>query len=191
MAGLYNAKTQFRTNIAPYLKEIKARITEVANQANSVTGAYRGSFSTVAAMPTASPVKNGDWAILNTDDGANESGIYVKGSSGWQFVQDITNFAEIVQEVIASAAEWTAGTSTTKAPSVAQAKSAINQVQTNLTSAVSTINANFGNYALKNGDDRNKFAVADADAGTMEAVNAKQLEFSITDAEATLDYTNA
>ncbi len=127
-------KQWLRDNIKPYLKAIKAWVTqkvatdieaaktelraEIAS-AGSITGAFKGGFATVGEMPTGSGVKNGDWAALTADDGSNESGIYVKASSGWQYVMDITTFDE-AQALLASDSEFNAGTTTQKAVTVKQ-----------------------------------------------------------------------
>jgi hypothetical protein len=120
-----NLKQWLRDNIKPYLSEIKASI-------GSVTGAYRGSFTTVAGMP--SSAKAGDWAILSVDDSINESGIWVKSATVWQYVQDLQSFTEIIENIVASNAEYTTGTSTTKAPSVAQVKGDVQNLQNQITS---------------------------------------------------------
>lgn len=124
-----NAKAWFRASISPYLSVIKAWVTAQIAAAKtelrseittaSVTGVFKGGFATVAAMPTGSGVKTGDWAVLTVDDGSNESGIYVKSASGWDYVMDITTFDE-AQALLASDAEFNAGTATQKAVTVAQ-----------------------------------------------------------------------
>lgn len=125
--AVLDLKVWLRNNIKPYLTQIKAEINAIAATANSVTGSYRGAFTTVAAMPTGTPIKNGDWAILTVDDGANESGIYVKATVGWQYVMDIATFQEITQ-MIATDAEFNAGTSTTKVPTVKQVQDRVQWV---------------------------------------------------------------
>ncbi|MBS9781480.1 MAG: hypothetical protein KGV56_03205 [Gammaproteobacteria bacterium] len=129
-----DAKKWFRANIKPYLKAIKAWVstqidskvndakTELRNEiasAGSVTGAFKGGFDTVSSMPTGAGTKNGDWAVLKTDDGSNESGIYVKSASGWDFVSDITSFDE-ASALLATDTEFNAGTATDKAVTVKQ-----------------------------------------------------------------------
>ncbi len=120
------AKTWFRQSIKPYLKVIKdwvtAQITTAVDAAKtelrgemsavSISGVFKGGFDTVAAMPK--NAKNGDWAVLKTDDGSNESGIYVKASGGWQYVADITSFDE-AQALLATDGEFNEGTTTQKA----------------------------------------------------------------------------
>ncbi len=118
-------KQWFRDSIKPYLKLIKGDIetakTELRQEMSSVsvTGTFKGSFATVANMPTTKGIKNGDWAVLTADDGSNESGIYVKSSSSWSFVADITSFDE-VQAILATNEEFNAGTATQKAITVKQ-----------------------------------------------------------------------
>ncbi len=125
-----NAKQWFRANIKPYLKAIKAWVTSQINDAKtelrneiasagSVTGAFKGGFDTVSSMPTGAGTKNGDWAVLKTDDGSNESGIYVKSASGWDFVSDITTFDE-ASALLATNDEFNAGTATDKAVTIKQ-----------------------------------------------------------------------
>ncbi len=124
-----NFKQWFRNSIKPYLTLIKTWVTGEIDTAKtelrqemssvSVTGTFKGGFVTVNDMPTGAGTKTGDWAVLTTDDGSNESGIYVKSSSGWNFVADITGFDE-VQALLATDSEFTEGTSTQKAVTVKQ-----------------------------------------------------------------------
>ncbi len=125
-----NAKQWLRKSIKPYLKVIKDWVVEQITAAKtelraeiagagSVTGAFKGGFNTVAEMPTGTGIKNGDWAVLKTDDGENESGIYVKASSGWLYVVDITTFDE-AQVLLASDDDFNAGISAQKAVTVKQ-----------------------------------------------------------------------
>lgn len=233
-------KTWLIANITPFLKAIKSAIStakteaiasaktytdqEIATLANtigSITGSYKGAFTTKTAMDAVT-AKVGDWAILSTDDGANESGIYVKGSGGFTFVLDIAAFSEIRTEILASDAEFSTGTSTDKTATVKQIKDALNQLSSAAVVATATTNqdwiagietpdtSKFLNsnddskvttvgyvrlvfqsivYALagkatKQGDETQKFLVADASVNTKEAVNASQFDFTITDAEA-------
>ncbi len=128
-----NINEWFRTNVMQYFKQFKAWVTGEIDTAKtelrqemssfSVTGAFKGGFSTVSEMP--SRAKNGDWAVLTTDDGSNESGIYVKGGGGWSFVADIASFDE-VQALLATDDEFTIGTATQKAVTVKQLTNAFN-----------------------------------------------------------------
>jgi hypothetical protein len=152
-------KVWFRDNMKPYLTTIKSAIAtaktaaettaknytdqEVAALAatvGSITGSYKGSFTTLADM-NAVTAKNGDWAILSVDDVANESGIYVKQTGGFVFVVDIVAFDELRTEILASDAEFATGTSTTKTGTVKQIKDAlalINSVIGSLSSLTTT-----------------------------------------------------
>ena len=189
----------FRTNLSKYIPAIKGyinvakteaigasktytdeQIAAVSAQFGSVTGVYKGAFATVSAMP--STAKNGDWTILTDDDGANESGIYVKQTGGFVFVSDLQTFQEIRAELLASDAEATAGTSTTKVMTVAQTERKIKSI---LAAIDLSSKANVGGSATQ------VFEVADAEAGTKQAVNASQFGDAITTADAQADWDAA
>jgi hypothetical protein len=200
----FDPKPQFKGNIKPYLKAIKARLNQIESVATSVTGTFRGTHDTLALMASANPTaKAGDWAILRTDDGANESGIYVKGPTAWEFVQDITNFNEIIEAIIATDAEALAGTSTTKAVNPKQLKEAITEkssqdrmftqgkVDALKTETEAYVSGVLQAYANKNGNQQNTFEVNFAAENSFQAVNAAQMTFTITDAEALADFENA
>ncbi len=120
-------KQWLRSNLMPFWTKIKDFVRGEVNTAKdelrqefgTITGTFKGGFSTVGDMPTGSGTKTGDWAVLTADDGSNESGIYVKGTGGWSYVADITTFDE-VQALLATDSEFQAGTSTTKAVRVRQ-----------------------------------------------------------------------
>ncbi len=109
-------KTWFRNSIKPYLKTIKtwatnkitgdiaAAKTELRGEMASISasGTYRGAYATVAEMPTGGEVKIDDWAILTADDASNESGVYAKKASGWEYQADLSS-AEEVNALIAAA----------------------------------------------------------------------------------------
>lgn len=116
--------------------------------------------------------KVGDWAILRKDDGANESGIYLKKSTGWIFVQDITNFDEIVESIIATDVEFEEGTKEGKAASVKQIKAFKDAVASDFD---------------RLGNDLDTF-YADV---TNNYASKESLLFEITDEEALDDFTNA
>lgn len=196
--AVLDLKVWLRNNIKPYLTQIKAEINAVASTVNSVTGSYRGAFTTVAAMPTGTPIKNGDWAILTVDDGANESGIYVKATAGWQYVMDIATFQEITQ-MIATDAEFNAGTSTTKVPTVKQVQDKANAIAsvantasadaTNALNAVSNLTNDLATYPANvvavvdeavfdtaiTVDDANQDPAASSMSGTASSYDPKQL----------------
>ena len=75
-------------NLCVALQEI-----ETAIETENVTGQYAGSAATFADLPTQTDdgnvVNNGDWAILNTDDGANQAGIYAFDGVGYQLAKEI------------------------------------------------------------------------------------------------------
>jgi hypothetical protein len=174
----FDAKTWFRGNVAKYLIAIKAWVTaqistakeELRAEFGSITGVFKGSVALFAEL-AAITAKNGDWAVLKADDGTNESGIYVKSSTGWSYVADITTIDE-VQTILASDAEFAAGTLTNKTATVKQIAEAL------------------ALKAQKVGDAGQSFAVADAKEGTKEAVNASQFT-SVTQAEANADWAAA
>jgi hypothetical protein len=188
----FNAKSWFRTQIKIYITIIKnwvtAQFTNLQGQIDanttaiaalgSVTGAYKGAFATLAAMPTGAGVKNGDWAILNADDGANESGIYVRQTGAWVFVSDLQTFQEIRTELLASAAEATAGTSTLKVLTVAQSVAKIAE-------QIATID--LSSKANVAGNAAQLFSVSGGNEATNEAVNANQFS-TISAAEAQADF---
>ncbi len=136
-----NLKEWFRANIKQYLRisdekttnKIETAKTELRQEfkTTSVTGTFKGGFATINDMP--SKAKNGDWAVLTADfpDEADaefyESGIYVKSSSGWSFVADITSFDE-VQAILATDREFDNGTTTQKAVTVKQLYTAFDGV---------------------------------------------------------------
>ena len=152
-------KQWLRDNIKVYLKEIKAQIA-------SVSGTLVGSYATVAAAPTTG-IDTGDWFILTSDDGTNESGIYSWNGTAWGFAADTTSFTEIVTEL------FVANTDTTS---------------TDKTYNAATLVATFAKIA---GDNTQKFSAAAPDAQTDEVVRANDFDFLITDAEAQADYTAA
>lgn len=174
----FDAKTWFRTNISKYLTTIKTWVTgqidaakqELRDEFGQITGSFKGSYDTMAAMG-AITAKNGDWAVLTADDGSNESGIYVKGASGFSFVADITNINEL-NALLATDAEFAAGTATDKAATVKQIADAI------------------AGKANVNGDATKLFEVLDAEEGTKQAVNASQFT-SVTQPEADADWAAA
>lgn len=174
----FDAKTWLRGNLSKYLTAIKSWVTaqistakdELRAEFGSITGVFKGSVALFADL-AAITAKNGDWAVLKADDGANESGIYVKGSAGWSYVADITTIDE-VQAILASDAVFSAGTATDKTATVKQIADAL------------------ALKAQKVGDASQAFAVADAAAGTKEAVNAAQFT-SVSQAEADADWAAA
>jgi hypothetical protein len=190
--GVLNVKAWLRTQIMLYLTIIKTWVSGLTsslqsqidaqqvliNSLSSVTGAYKGSFATLAAMPTGGGVKNGDWAILNADDGANESGIYVRQTGAWAFVSDLQTFQEIRTELLATAGEAAAGTSTLKVLSIAQTVDKIN-------AAIAGINLN--GKADLTGSAAQTFLVSPGNEATDQAINANQFA-AITLAEAQADF---
>lgn len=74
---------------------IKAAIQalETAHEALNISGQYAGSAATFAALPTTTAdgkaVNNGDWAILSTDDGANQAGVYMFNGTIYALAKEI------------------------------------------------------------------------------------------------------
>lgn len=66
---------------------------ETAYQNINIVGQFAGSAAAFAGLPTTTsdgkPVNNGDWAILSTDDGANEAGIYVYNGTTYTLAAEI------------------------------------------------------------------------------------------------------
>jgi hypothetical protein len=174
--AIASAKTYTDNTATTTLQSAKSytdqEIATLATSVGSITGGYKGVFPTKSAMDAVT-AKAGDWAILSVDDGSNESGIYVRGTTNFSFVLDIAAFSEIRTEILASDAEFTTGTSTEKTATVKQIQDALVAITTKL-----------DDYALKGGDDANKFLVADASVNTKEAVNASQFDFTFTEQEA-------
>jgi|GEM_PF-6819015 len=160
--AIFDFKAQFRALLAPYLKEIKARI-------GAVEGTLVASEATVAAFPT-TDVDNGDWAILTSDDGTNESGIYSWNGTAWGFAADISSFTEIVSEIFGSAADVTTGTATDKAMSIVQL---------------------FAAFAKIGGDAAQKFLAAAPEENSSEVTRSADFAVDITDGEAQADYAAA
>lgn len=123
----FSFKDIFKANINPYLVKIKTEMKVIDDKVGSISGIYRGAFTSFTDFPTTTTIRNNDWAILSVDDGSHESGIYIynKPTSTWQFVQDLTNFNEIIAEILSSDAEFNTGTITTKAPTVKQVNDAL------------------------------------------------------------------
>ena len=164
----FDGKQFIRDNMVEYLTIIKAELASVG----SITGHYAGSAATFAALPTTTvdgtDVANGDWAILTDDDVANESGIYLTDGTAWTFSVDLTNFSEVVAELVATDAEAVAGTATDKVPTVKQVKD---------------------NYSLLAGDAAQTHLVKAGAIDTDEAVNANQFSSTaITSVEAQADW---
>ena len=65
-------------NVQAALDELQSDV----NALTAITGQYVGSAATFATLPTVG-VNNGDWAILNADDGGNQAGIYIRAAGAW------------------------------------------------------------------------------------------------------------
>lgn len=180
MAAL-NGKTWFRNNIAPYLTKIKAELAIVG----AITGNYAGKDATFAALPTTDPdgsvLEPGDWSILTIDDVGTGSvtapqypaGIYVRNAAGtdWELVQESQDLADVLNSIIATAAEVDTGTATDKVANVAQLAL---------------------KYAKLNGNDTNLFSASAGNVDTNETLNANQFSSTpVTVAEATTDWNAA
>jgi hypothetical protein len=175
----FSGSNWFRASVAGYLVNIKNWVlgllsaqaaattqqieqakTDLRSEFGSITGTFKGSFTTYALMPSGTGIKNGDWAVLTEDDATDtsnfhESGIYVKGAAGWSFVADITGINEL-NAIIATDPEFLSGLPTDKVPNVAQ------------------LTAKFELKADINGNQNNFFNVKAADEGSTWAVNAAQ-----------------
>ena len=90
------------------------------DSSNRVAGRFIGGFEAYAEMGLV-PARDGDWAVLRTDDGTHESGIYVFSASTigdtgtfvnadneptldgtWQFVADLTTIDELTEYLAAT-----------------------------------------------------------------------------------------
>ena len=72
-----------------------------------ITGIYKGSASTLALLPVG---VNGDWAILNTLDGANKAGIYVTDGTTYSLDMEIQSFLVLTDAQLQDIADVTVGT---------------------------------------------------------------------------------
>lgn len=187
----------FRTNAKKLLTVIKAAIgtakSEAISQAReytdskvadaigsvgSIGGVFKGSFAAAQEFPTA---KTGDFAYLQDANG-NATEMWQKTASGWVFVMDIRTAIETASAILASNAEADAN-STSKALTAYQAAQKI-------TNSITALNLST-TYAQLDGDASQAFEVADAQAGTKQAVNASQFGSAITAAEAQADWEAA
>lgn len=164
-------KVWLRTQMLGYLRKIKAEL----NVAAGISGQLVGTAETFSGLPTTnedgSALDNLDWALLTTEDGANQPGVYITDGSAWAFAMAITNFTGTVGDILASATEAAAGTSSTKAMTVAQVTAT---------------------FAMLAGDDTQTFAVGAAEIGSNDAVRASQFStVAITDAEVLTDWDDA
>jgi hypothetical protein len=115
-------KEWFRRSIRQYLPIISGYVRD---EIGRVAGRFIGGFETYAEM-AATPARNGDWAILRTDDpaGPYESGIYVlaagalnasstfvtadndvylaSNGGSWEFVADLTTIDELTEKFSAA-----------------------------------------------------------------------------------------
>ena len=94
--GVYDENLgTFAGTLIPDNQTVKQAIQtlETAYQNINIVGQYAGSSATFAGLPTTTsdgkPVNNGDWAILSTDDGANEAGIYVYNGTTYTLAAEI------------------------------------------------------------------------------------------------------
>lgn len=194
MGNVFDPKKQFRGNIKPYLKAIKEKIAEVESVATSVTGTYRGSFATLADINAVTSAKSGDWAIISSDDGVNESGIYVKGPSGFEFVSDIHSFDELRETILATQDEFENPQSPTdlrKAPTLRQLNKVAEDIYAALNGNTAEI-VNLNNHkAEKGGSADQAFLVKAGEEASNESVNVMQMTFVILESEASDDFLNA
>lgn len=94
--GVYDENLgTFTGNIIPDNRTVKQALQslETAYENINIVGQYAGSSATFAGLPSTTsdgkPVNNGDWAILSTDDGANEAGIYVYNGTAYTLAAEI------------------------------------------------------------------------------------------------------
>jgi hypothetical protein len=66
---------------------------ETALETLNISGQFAGSAATFATLPTTTvdgkAVNNGDWAILTTDDGANQSGVWLYNGTAYVLAKEI------------------------------------------------------------------------------------------------------
>ena len=146
--ALLSDKARFRTLVAPYLKVLKTRFSEISGQ-------FIGSADTYAGLPATdiegSTVDIGDVASLTQADGGYASGIYRWDGVQYVLFQEFDNLDEIVTSMKATLAEVEAGIVDDKFITPATAT----QV-----------------YARLHGNSGNKFSAARAEEATDEAVTA-------------------
>lgn len=93
-ANAQNLGTFTGATIADNLS-LKAAIQalETAIESTNVMGQYAGSAATFAALPTTTndgkAINATDWAILSTDDGANQAGIYAYNGTAYTLIKEI------------------------------------------------------------------------------------------------------
>ena len=94
--------TNFTGSIIPDNATTLAAIQalETALETQNITGQFAGSAATFAALPTTTddgnPVNNGDWAILTTDDGASQAGIYAFDGTAYVLAKEIPEAFSLV-----------------------------------------------------------------------------------------------
>lgn len=95
-SGIYDQNLgTFTGNIISDNQTVKQALQalETAYENINIVGQFAGSSATFAGLPSTTsdgkPVNNGDWAILSTDDGANEAGIYVYNGTAYTLVAEI------------------------------------------------------------------------------------------------------
>ncbi len=173
---------KFKEHLKPALEKFAIKLgtifatksyvdTQISNVQASALGRLTGSSATFAGLPTTftggGSIANSDYAILTEDDGSYESGIYSWDGSAFVFVCDLV-MANEAGVALATDAEFSEGTSTTKAVSVKQAADS---------------------FAKKAGDTTQVFNVAKADDNSTTAVRADQFGAPMTSQEAT-DWVN-
>lgn len=95
VASLQTSLGAFNGSLIPDNQTIKQALQalETAYETINITGQFAGSASTFAGLPTTTadgkPINNSDWAILTTDDGANQAGIYVYNGSAYVMAAEI------------------------------------------------------------------------------------------------------
>lgn len=95
VSGLSTSLGTFAGTLIPDNQTIKQALQtlETAYQNINITGQFAGSASTFAGLPASTadgkPVNNSDWAILTTDDGANQAGIYVYNGTAYVMAAEI------------------------------------------------------------------------------------------------------
>ena len=94
--GVYDENLgTFAGTLIPDNQTVKQAIQtlETAYQNINIVGQFAGSAATFAGLPTTTsdgkPINGSDWAILTTDDGANQAGIYVYNGTAYVLAAEI------------------------------------------------------------------------------------------------------
>lgn len=136
---LFEAQSNFVTDAGTFFtaNNVEDVLQEVGTQLaalNSTTGDYQGSAATLVALDALGG-DNGDWAILNADDGANQRGIYVTDGTNYTIASEMVDLLDASETQsgiaqFATAADVAAGTAN------------------NLTVSPANLSTALGNYTL-------------------------------------------